>query len=1337
VRKKIFIIFFALLIIISTVPVNFVGASTETMTISPTKDKFVDNTGGYSSWTSGSSAWLYVGYDTTYGTEKSAICFDVSSVPDNVESVTLNLPMYFVYNSALFQLYGSNDDSWSSTGTALPSADTLISEQTLADYNAGAGDITSVDVTQFVTNQKSGDGTASFLLQGNASGSSSYFSFYAMENSGVKPYLSVTYKQAGATISTSTQLTEDNLDSTAVTVTLDDDTFNTSSLSSSDFNVSSGNVSVDNVTYNSSTSCTLRLKNNVGDFDSNISFSLTINSSVLTSNTSLTTSNSLTIQAVNDSEGITATTDGEILRGSEDGEKITISLLGGVFSDTLNNTNWSLYNFPAGVSIGSVTRVNDTSAIITLSGNSTDGDNATITDAYISCSGNEYTEGTSTLYTNDIEIAVINVEPPSIVTNIGGTVDEDLEIVISSDMLLATDSDTADCELVYTITTASENGYIESTDNTGTSITSFTQQDINDGKIRYVHDGGETVTDSFGFTISDGIHSVTDQTFSIVVTPVNDTPVIVNNTGLTVNEGATTTITNTMLSASDEESDDSTLEYTITTVPENGYIENTDSIGTAITSFTQQNIDDGKIRYVHDGSETTTDSFVYKISDGGAELTGQIFAITLSPVNDTPVIISNTGLRVNEEETITITNNMLSASDEESDDSTLEYTITTVPENGYIENTDSIGTAITNFTQQDIDDGKIRYVHDGSETTTDSFVFKVSDGTEELTDQTFIITINPSNDTPSIVNNIGATVNEGEEVTFTFDMLSATDTDNPDETLIYTVTGAPANGQLENSDNPGVEITNFTQQNINDGKINYVHSGTETTSDSFVFKVSDSSEELTSQTFSITVNPLNDTPEILANNILTVNENSWAAIAAYFLLATDSDNDDALLEYIITTGLLNGHLENTDHHGVAITAFSQQDILDNKIIYVQDGSNTIEDYFIFVVSDGSAQLINQTFDIEIVPVDDDAPVVANNSGTEVFQGDSVKITIDMLLATDTDTDNSTLIFHINRNPANGQLENSDNPGVAITTFTQEDITDGKIKYIHDDTKTTSDSFEFYVSDGINNSAVQTFDFTVNLNHPPVRKLGVLADKIIKMKKGEVFTLTLSSIFEDQDGNPLNLLVSVNGGDFVSVTDIYQYTLKADEATLVFKAADGKESSADTYTVKLTVEKEEKQTGSFTITLTDSNGNPLVGLTVELHSVVMTAVTDENGMAVFKNVSLENHELYVFDKNGNEIGQITISMTPSDNNSTLVEGDSIVVYYNDNAVSLDIDLSVNDENTLTVGTITINENPKTAAEELALYIGHQNNSINILSVIVFLVLIILISGTIVAGRIGKR
>ncbi|MBB6462118.1 cadherin-like domain-containing protein [Flammeovirga kamogawensis] len=691
--------------------------------------------------------------------------------------------------------------------------------------------------------------------------------------------------------------------------------------------------------------------------------------------------------------------------------------------------------------------------------------------------------------TFNITITPIDDDAPTITTNNGLALNEGASLNITSTELGADDSDSDNTTLIFTITAAPSNGQIENSDNPGVSITSFTQQNISDGKIQYVHNGTNTTSDTFTFKIADGVpNENTGQTFNITINPIDDdAPTITTNNDLALNEGVSLNITSTELGADDSDSDNTTLLFTITAAPSNGQIENSDNPGISINSFTQQNISNSKIQYVHNGSNTTSDTFTFKIADGVPnENTGQTFNITINPIDDdTPTITTNNGLALNEGASLNITSTELGADDSDSDNTTLIFTISAAPSNGQIENSDNSGVSINSFTQQDISDGKIQYVHDGTNTTSDTFTFKIADGVpNENTGQTFNITINPiDDDTPTITTNNGLALNEGASLNITSTELGADDSDSDNTTLILTITAAPSNGQIENSDNPGVSITSFTQQNISDGKIQYVHNGTNTTSDTFTFKIADGvPNENTGQTFNITINPIDDdAPTITTNNGLALNEGASLNITSTELGADDSDSDNTTLIFTIIAAPSNGQIENSDNPGVSINSFTQQNISDGKIQYVHNGTNTTSDTFTFRVTDGASNEINgQTFNITINPVDDDAPVIIVNNGISLNIGDTATITTLELEIDDSDSDNLSLQFIITTNPNNGYLENTDDIGNDISSFTQQDLIDQKIRYINNGNSADTDTFTFTVSDSYSNQLIDQ-TFLINLS----------------------------------------------------------------------------------------------------------------------------------------------------------------------------------------------------------------------------------------------------------------
>jgi uncharacterized repeat protein (TIGR02543 family) len=165
----------------------------------------------------------------------------------------------------------------------------------------------------------------------------------------------------------------------------------------------------------------------------------------------------------------------------------------------------------------------------------------------------------------------------------------------------------------------------------------------------------------------------------------------------------------------------------------------------------------------------------------------------------------------------------------------------------------------------------------------------------------------------------------------------------------------------------------------------------------------------------------------------------------------------------------------------------------------------------------------------------------------------------------------------------------------------------------------------------------------------------------------------------------------------------------------------------------TPSEQTTQYGNIYLTITDSNGNPLAYYPVELHSTVVTGTTDANGQVTFSNVAIEDHELVVFDKEGNELGTIYLTMTEADTNSTSINGNTVGINFNESAVSIDIEIFVEDNGSLSVQEVEINANPKTGATETALYIGEGSEQVNVMPYLAILATLALIGGTFIIRR----
>lgn len=86
----------------------------------------------------------------------------------------------------------------------------------------------------------------------------------------------------------------------------------------------------------------------------------------------------------------------------------------------------------------------------------------------------------------------------------------------------------------------------------------------------------------------------------------------------------------------------------------------------------------------------------------------------------------------------------------------------------------------------------------------------------------------------------------------------------------------------------------------------------------------------------------------------------------------------------------------------------------------------------------------------MTPINDQPFYLRTESpGIDVLQGSRSNLTRAALLTEDNDTQPAYILYEIISTPSNGVLINSDTPKEAVISFTQADIDDGKISFMHD------------------------------------------------------------------------------------------------------------------------------------------------------------------------------------------------------------------------------------------------------------------------------------------------
>ena len=387
-----------------------------------------------------------------------------------------------------------------------------------------------------------------------------------------------------------------------------------------------------------------------------------------------------------------------------------------------------------------------------------------------------------------IRVIVKQIESNSapVAVNDTDSVNEDATVTrtTGSSLLMADDSD-ADDDDSFTVTqiavTGASNSAVSSgtTNSDGTSVTGTYGTLVvgANGTYTYVADqdaaddldAGDTATDSFTYTISDGTNTDT-ATLIFTVTGVNDTPTGADNT-VSTSEETPYVFSTSDFGYTDVDDDDVLVSVKITTLEDDGDLQYYDGSSwqdvTLNQVITVTDISNGYLRLNPDANDTGSPytTFEFSVNDGEADsVSSYTMTIDVTTVNDDPVADNETNTAT-EGTTTTVTDGTsdLLYGDTDTDGDTLEVSgIRTGTESGS-GTSGSIGTALTGtYGSLTINsDGTYTYtpnqdfLGDG-ETGVDYFTYTVSDGNGGTDTGQISITVTGVNDAPVGVNDSNA-----------------------------------------------------------------------------------------------------------------------------------------------------------------------------------------------------------------------------------------------------------------------------------------------------------------------------------------------------------------------------------------------------------------------------------------------------------------------------------------------------------------------------------------------------------------------------------------------------
>ena len=354
-----------------------------------------------------------------------------------------------------------------------------------------------------------------------------------------------------------------------------------------------------------------------------------------------------------------------------------------------------------------------------------------------------------------------------------------------------------------------------------------------DGSFIYVHNGSENYEDYFVYMANDGIDDSEQRNVQILITPVNDPPVITGQQKVEVAEDSVTVLGAQLLKISD---------------PDNIFPD----------EFNLE-VGDGD-NYTHNGNSITPRENYFGpleipvVVNDGTDSSGHFnLVVTVTPVNDAPVITgwNQNLLTVNEDTGLPISLDALEIHDVEGDAVTLQVQ----PGLGYAVSGNTITAAPDWFGELAVD-------------------VKVTDGHDATTGKITVI-VEPVNDPPWAKND---NVTTSEDTPVSFDV-TQNDADPEGSVEIdkgsVTVGIQPAHGSVTVGSNG--EVTYRPDNNFNGG-------------DSFGYTVADKHGAVSREaTVTITVTPVND-PPIAENDWVSTEEDKPKNIN---VIGNDSDPDGA------------------------------------------------------------------------------------------------------------------------------------------------------------------------------------------------------------------------------------------------------------------------------------------------------------------------------------------------------------------------------------------------------------------------------------------------------------
>lgn len=496
--------------------------------------------------------------------------------------------------------------------------------------------------------------------------------------------------------------------------------------------------------------------------------------------------------------------------------------------------------------------------------------------------------------------------------------------------------------------------------------------------------------------------------------------------------------------------------------------------------FTLLDVVNRKARFVHDGSEDTSDQLMLEVSVTSRAPVpsclrrGQIYIlpIQVNPVNDPPRIVFPHGslMVILEHTQKPLGPEIFQAYDPDSACEGLTIQLLGVSASVPVEHRDQPGEPVTEFSCRDLEAGNIVYVHRGG--PAQDLTFRVSDGMQASGPATLkVVAVRPA---IQILHNTGLRLAQGSAAAILPANLSVeTNAVGQDVSVLFRVTGTLQFGELQKQGAGGVEGTEwwdtlaFHQRDVEQGRVRYLSTDpqhhTQDTVEDLTLEVQVGQETLSNLSFPVTIQRA--TVWMLRLEPLhTQNPHQETLTSAHLEASLEEEGEGGPYPHIFHYELVQAPRRgNLLLQGTRLSdgqSFSQSDLQAGRVTYraTTRTSEAAEDSFRFRVTSPPHFSPLYTFPIHIGG-DPNAPVLTNVL-LMVPEGGEGVLSADHLFVKSLNS--ASYLYEVMEQPQHGRLAWRDPKGKAtpVTSFTNEDLLHGRLVYQHDDSETIEDDIPF-------------------------------------------------------------------------------------------------------------------------------------------------------------------------------------------------------------------------------------------------------------------------------------